>query len=68
MITLGNILDLMDSSRESKEIVCLMNAENSVMKAPVYSPFWKPFENREVNSIEAEHSEMHIWLEQEEYE
>lgn len=64
MITLGQILDLIDSSRESEEIVNLIDSEQLEIKAMVCSEFWPGLEDEPVSRIRAEGSELYIWLEE----
>ena len=62
MITLGQVLDLIDKDRESNEIVNIMNGCVPEVKAVVSSFIWDTIENKEVESIEASNSELNVWL------
>lgn len=68
MVTLGQLLDLIDINRESDEIVIIKGGgARRLMEAPVSSPLWAPFEGRYVNSIAAHLAEvLYVWLEDEE--
>lgn len=67
MITVGQILDLIDCNRESEDFVDIMNG-NSVTEvhAMVCSDIWKSVENRVVDCIGAEKGTIVIWLKSEE--
>lgn len=62
-ITLGDILGLMDSNRESEEMVCVVNANGQKeMCGMVCSNLWEPHEKKTVNSIEADCDNLLVWL------
>ena len=61
-VTLGQILDLIDDTRESDEIVALMQDGEIEAKAIVRSEIWKALEKRTVNSIQAEDNILKVWL------
>ncbi len=63
MVTLRQLLDLIDNCRESEEIICLMNNDGKIeAKAMVCSEIWKSLEDRTVNSIQAENDMLKVWL------
>lgn len=62
MITLGQILDLIDASRESEEMINIICGQLEV-KTMICISFWHGMENRPVRRIRAEGSELYIWLE-----
>lgn len=64
MVTLGQLLDLIDNSRESEEIINIMDGCNGKVevKAMVKSSLLKAFEDRTVNSIQASNYELNVWL------
>lgn len=67
MVTLGQLLDLIDATRDSDEVVIIKSGGVRLMEAPVRSPMWAPFESRYVNSIEARGLDvLYVWLEDEE--
>ena len=67
MVTLGQLLDLIDINRESDEVVIIKGGVRRLMEAPVRSPMWAPFEGRYVNSIAAHGADvLYVWLEDEE--
>ena len=62
-ITIGQLLDLIDSNRESEEIVYIMDNNGKVQcKAMVCSEIWDGIEDRTVNSIQAEDDVLKVWL------
>ena len=63
-VTVGQLLDLIDSERESGEFVHIMGNNGNVQcTAMVCSNFfWDGIENRMVNSIQAEDDVLKIWL------
>lgn len=62
-ITLGQILDLIDNSRESEEIVEIGDHNGGVQcKAMVCSVVWSGIEDRTVNSMQACGDNFRIWL------
>ena len=65
-VTVGDILNLIDNNRDSEEYVGIMN-NNGVIecRAMICSDIWDSIENRLVNSMGAENSEIVIWLEDE---
>lgn len=68
MVTLAQLLDLIDINRESDEVVIIKgDGVRRLMEAPVRSPMWAPFEGRYVNSIAAHGTDvLYVWLEDEE--
>lgn len=63
MVTLKQLLDLIDNCRESEEIICLMNSDGKIeAKAMVCSKIWKSLEDHTVNSIQAEDDMLKVWL------
>ena len=70
MITLGELLDLIDNNRESEEIVNIMDGCNGQVeiKGMVKSKLWNSLESIHVNSIQASGDELNVWLEKEEEE
>ena len=68
MVTLGQILDLIDATRDSDEVVIIKgDGVRRLMEAPVRSPMWAPFEGRYVSSIAAHGADvLYVWLEDEE--
>lgn len=68
-ITVGDILNLIDSNRDSEEYVGIMNHNGNIeCRAMVCSDIWDGIENRLINSMGAERSEIVIWLEDEVHE
>ena len=62
-ITLGQILDLIDNSRESEEIVEIGDNNGQVQcQAMVCSVIWKGIEDKTVNSMQAVGDHLKIWL------
>ena len=62
-VTVGQLLDLIDNSRESDEIVCVMGNNGKVQcRAMVCSEIWSGLEDRTVNSIEVQDRALGIWL------
>ena len=61
-VTLGQLLDLLDNSRVSEEIVYIMYNEKAQCKAMVCSEIWDGLEDRTVNCIQAEDDVLKIWL------
>lgn len=63
-ITFGELLDLHDPHRDSNEIIHLMDKDGEpAMSGPVSSPYWAPFEDWQVASIEAAAPRrMNVWL------
>lgn len=62
-VTVGQLLDLIDNSRESDEIVCVMGNNGKVQcRAMVCSEIWSGLEDRTVKSIQAEGDALKIWL------
>ena len=62
-ITLGQILDLIDNSRESEELVAIMDNNGGIQcKAMVCSVIWSGIEDRTVNSMQAAGNCLQIWL------
>lgn len=67
MITVGQLLDLIDCNRESEDFVDIMNDDSKVeVHAMVCSDIWKSIENRQVDCIGAEKGVIVIWLKSEE--
>lgn len=69
MITIGDILDLIDKSREGIDVIQIMNPDSGEveMSGVISSKLWKPLENRVVNSIQADGKMlMTLWIEREE--
>lgn len=61
MITFGDILDLMDASRESEERIILYVGFDSI-NGRVGSPLWKPFERLAVDNIGVGYgSSLEVW-------
>lgn len=65
MVTLGELLDLIDNQRESEEIVNIMDSCSGQVeiKAMVKSKLWSALESMPVNSIQASGDELNVWLE-----
>jgi len=61
-VTLGQILDLIDESRDSEEYVEIMEDGKVAIRAMVCSWIWLEIEGREVNSIAARDDVIQIWL------
>ena len=62
-VTVGQLLDLIDSSRESGEFVHIMgNNGEAECKAMVGSEIWDALEDRTVNSIKVYGNALQIWL------
>ena len=62
-VTVGQLLDLIDSSRESGEFVHIMGDNGEVeCKAMVGSVIWDALEDRTVNSIKVYGNALQIWL------
>lgn len=62
-ITLGQILDLIDNSRESEEKVEIMDNNGNVQcRAMVCSVVWQGIEDKTVNSMQADGNSLQIWL------
>ena len=62
-VTVGQLLDLFDNSRESDEIICVMGNNGKVQcRAMVCSEIWSGLEDRTVNSIEVQDRALGIWL------
>lgn len=62
-VTVGQLLDLIDSERESEEFVYIMgNNGEAECKAMVCSEIWNGIEGRTVNGIQAEGDVLQIWL------
>ena len=62
-VTLGQILDLIDASRESEENIQLMDHNGEVeATAMVKSTIWEALENRTINSMQAMGDTLQIWL------
>jgi hypothetical protein len=62
-VTVGQLLDLIDNSRESEEIINIMDHNGNVQcKAMVCSEIWDGLEGRTVNSIQVEGDALVIWL------
>lgn len=62
-VTVGQLLDLMDNSRESEEVINIMDHNGNVQcKAMVCSEIWDGLEDRTVNSIQVEGDALVIWL------
>lgn len=67
IITVGNILDLIDSNRDSEEYVRVMDNNGQVeSRAMIKSDMWESIEHRLINSMGAEDDEIVLWLEDEE--
>ena len=63
MITLGEILDLLDPSRESCELVEIMNDNGEVQcRATVCSVIWNGIEDRIVENIAVNNDCLRVWL------
>lgn len=61
-VTLGQLLDLLDRSRESEEIVELMQDGKVQARAMVCSEVWNSVEDRYVNAIQSEECVLRVWL------
>lgn len=61
-VTVGQLLDLLDNSRESEEFVHIMCDGKAQCKAMVCSEIWDGLEDRTVNCIQAEDDVLKIWL------
>lgn len=62
-VRVGQLLDLIDSNRESREFVHIMGNNGEVeCKAMVGSEIWDALEDRTVNSIRVEGNALEIWL------
>ncbi len=62
-VTIGQLLDLLDISRDSEELVRIMDNNGKVQcEAMVCSEIWDGIEDRTVNSIQAEDDVLKIWL------
>lgn len=62
-VTVGQLLDLIDSERESGEFVHIMGNNGEVeCKAMVGSEIWDALEDRTVNSIKVYGNALQIWL------
>lgn len=62
-VTLRQILDLIDNSRESEEIIALMDNNGQIQcKAMVCSVIWNGIEDKTVNSIQADGDYLRVWL------
>lgn len=62
-VTVGQLLDLIDNTRESEEFVYIMDGNGKAQcKAMVCSEIWDGIEGRTVDSIQAEGNTLLIWL------
>ena len=62
-VTFGQILDLIDSNRDSEEEIDLMDCNGKVqMRGMVCSEVWESIEDRTVNSMQAVDDRLQIWL------
>ena len=62
-ITLGQILDLIDNTRESEEMVEIMDHSGEVQcQAMVCSIIWQGIEDKTINSMQACGDNFRIWL------
>lgn len=62
-VTVGQLLDLIDNSRESEELVYVRDHNGKIQcTAMVCSEIWDEFEDRTVNSIEVQGRALGIWL------
>ena len=62
-ITLGQILDLIDNTRESEEMVEIMDHDGQVQcRAMVCSVVWQGIEYKTVNSMGVSGDCLRIWL------
>lgn len=62
-VTLGQILDLIDNTRESDEMVEIMDHNGQAQcKAMVCSIVWQGIEYKTVNSMQACGDNFRIWL------
>lgn len=62
-IEFGQLLDLIDCDRESEEIIKIMNSNGKPeMTGMVCGPLWEKIESRTVNSIQADQSDLLVWL------
>lgn len=62
-VTVGQLLDLIDSERESGEFVHIMGDNGEIeCKAMVGSKIWDALEDRTVNSIQVYGNALQIWL------
>lgn len=62
-VTVGQLLDLLDSERESGEFVHIMGDNGEIeCKAMVGSKIWDALEDRTVNSIKVYGNALQIWL------
>ena len=67
MVRLGELLDLIDKNRESAEEICIMNNNGKIeIRGVIRSSFWAPHEDRIVESIQADHNALLVWLSEEE--
>lgn len=66
-ITFGDVLDLIDSNRESDEEVILHHgSDETALHGPMCSMLWEPLEARAVNSIGISDDPcFEVWLEDE---
>ena len=64
MLRFGELLDLIDSDRESEETICIMGLDGEPeMQGKLCSMLWKPFENMTVNSIQSGGVDiMNVWI------
>ena len=61
--TVADILDLIDNSRESEELVHILDHNGNVeVCAMVCSKIWDGIENRTVNSMQARDGIIELWL------
>lgn len=68
-ITLGDVLDLIDSDRESDDIVTLMDCNGEAsLTGLTKSKYWEPYEEKQVDGITAKEDVLQVWLKEEEGE
>ena len=63
IITLGDVLDLLDEDRESDEEIIVHDKDDNEVSGPMCSELWKPHEDRRVDAIGAKINSLEIWLE-----
>jgi hypothetical protein len=68
-VTVGQLLDLIDNTRESEDIIRVMDGYGGVEASiKICSSVWKGIEDKEVNSIRINGNSLEIWLEDWVYE
>lgn len=63
IITLGDVLDLLDEDRESDEEIIVHDKDDNKVSGPMCSELWKLHEDRPVANIGATKGSLVIWLE-----